>query len=89
MVSAARQMLDASMVILFGSRARRDHHARSDYDIAIVAPVGSRENWSEFSELVLEDAPTLHQIDLLLLDDSVSVELRDSVIKDGVVLYGT
>jgi predicted nucleotidyltransferase len=88
-VSAACRMLDASKVILFGSRARGDHHPRSDYDIAIVAPARSRESWSEFRELVLEDAPTLHKIDLLLLDDSVSAELRDSVTKDGVVLYGS
>lgn len=87
-VSAACQMLNASKVILFGSRARGDHHPRSDYDIAVVAPTLSRENWSEFRELVLEDAPTLHKIDLLLLDNSVSAELRDSITKDGVVLYG-
>lgn len=87
-VSAACKILHASKVILFGSRARGDHHLRSDYDIAVVAPTVGRESWSEFRELVLEDAPTLHQIDLLLLDNSVSAELRDAIAKEGMIPYG-
>ncbi len=35
---ALRQQIGATRVLLFGSRARRNHHKHSDYDLIIISP---------------------------------------------------
>lgn len=72
-------------VILFGSRAYGDADPRSDIDLAISAPGINTRRWLDM-KLLAEEAPTLLSISLVRLDDSPS-ELRDRVLKEGVVLY--
>ena len=71
-------------VILFGSRARGDNWERSDIDLAISG--GDRVRFTldvDESEIV----PTLLMFDVVDLDEPCNEELRESIKRDGVVLY--
>ncbi|WP_297964742.1 nucleotidyltransferase family protein [uncultured Anaerovibrio sp.] len=71
-------------VILFGSRARGDNWERSDIDLAISG--GDRVRFTldvDESEIV----PTLLMFDVVDLDEPCNEELRESINRDGVVLY--
>ena len=69
-------------VILFGSRARGDFKERSDIDLAVS---GGKD--ALFSLAVDEETSTLLSFDVVLLDGAVQEELRDSIQKEGIVLY--
>ncbi|MBI4588137.1 MAG: nucleotidyltransferase domain-containing protein [Candidatus Rokubacteria bacterium] len=72
-------------VWLFGSRARGDHRARSDIDLAVEAPGASRRAWLDLCRLV-EEATTLLRIDLVLIEDAPSA-LAQQIRREGRVLY--
>ena len=69
-------------VILFGSRARGDHWAKSDIDLAIRGGDGVR-----FALDVEAHASTLLTFDIVDLDEAMAPALRDSIAREGVVLY--
>lgn len=69
-------------VILFGSRARGDFWRASDIDLAIEG--GSK---SIFSIHMEEDTPTLLSFDVIDLSKNISLDLREMIQKEGVVLY--
>lgn len=71
-------------ILLFGSRARGDHHSRSDYDIAVEPDRTLNENWAQFWNLVDEAAPTLCKIDLINLADNLSESFRNQIEADGI-----
>ncbi len=71
-------------VVLFGSRARRDHAARADIDLAVEAPGASATEWQEIEEIV-DAAETLLPIDLVRLD-TAPPELRERIAAEGKVL---
>lgn len=74
-------------VILFGSRARRNHHDRSDFDIGVVGdeplPLKTYYRIGDF----LESLPTLYRIDWVDLNRAMD-RLRDSALENAVALYG-
>lgn len=76
---------EVKSVILFGSRAYGDADPRSDVDLAISAPQMNLRRWLNL-KLLAEETPTLLSITLVRLEDSPS-ELRERVLKEGVVLY--
>lgn len=69
-------------VILFGSRARGDHWAKSDIDLAIRGGDGVR-----FALDVEDQTSTLLTFDIVDLDEAMVPALRDSIAREGVVLY--
>jgi len=69
-------------VILFGSRARGDHHERSDIDIAV-----SGGDYSSFYWDIEEKAWTLLQFDIVELDAGISEQLETEIAKDGIIIY--
>ena len=69
-------------VRLFGSRARGDHHSRSDIDLAVTGG-----DVAKFAVAVDEEINTLLMFDVVDLDGPVQPELLESIEKDGVVLY--
>ena len=79
--------LSGYRVVLFGSRARRNHRERSDFDIGVLGeeplPLKTYYRISEF----LESLPTLYRIDWVDLN-SAREKLKENAIKDSVVLYG-
>lgn len=76
---------EVKAIMLFGSRACGDANPRSDVDLAISAPDISLRHWLDL-KMLAENAPTLLSITLVKLEDSPS-ELRERVLKEGIVLY--
>lgn len=68
--------------VLFGSRARGDHYKTSDIDLAV-----SGGDISRFSLSVDEETSTLLKFDFVNLDRAVQPELRESIEREGVILY--
>lgn len=73
-------------LLLFGSRARKDHAERSDYDIAVFAPQLSHREKVMFN-FVVADVPTLNKIDIVYIDEHLSGEMRQNIEKEGSVIY--
>jgi predicted nucleotidyltransferase len=74
-------------ILLYGSRARGDHRARSDIDIAIVAPRAGVPDWQRVMDIV-EDADTLLGIDCVRLDTlPLDDPLRRRIETDAISLY--
>jgi predicted nucleotidyltransferase len=74
-------------LVLFGSRARGDHRARSDFDIAVDCAGAGVMQWQELLD-VAETADTLHRIDLVRLDTLRADDpLRHAIERDGVVIF--
>lgn len=69
-------------VIVFGSRARGDYKEKSDIDLAVTGG-----DVIAFSLAVEEDTSTLLKFDIVNLDASVQEELRQSIEKEGIVIY--
>ncbi len=69
-------------VVLFGSRARGDYKRVSDIDLAVIGG-----NFAGFALDVDEETSTLLKFDIVNLDGSVQKELRDSIEREGRVLY--
>lgn len=74
-------------VILFGSRARNDTGARSDFDVAVDAPAMTEAEWARFAIELREKIPTLCGLDLVRLSPVLSAELQEKIRKEGVEIY--
>lgn len=74
-------------LVLFGSRARGDHCAVSDYDIAVygkdLSLLDKAGLWAD-----VEEVDTLKKIDLVFIDDNINDELLGNLERDGVTIYG-
>lgn len=81
-ICALAEKYGVEKVILFGSRARGDFYRTSDIDIALCGG-----DFPRFSLDVDEQTSTLLQYDIVNLDGAVSEELRDSIQKEGRILY--
>ena len=73
---------DVKKVVLFGSRARGDFKRTNDIDLAVYG-----ENFDHFALDVNEETSTLLQFDIVDADRKMQPELRESIEKEGVVLY--
>jgi predicted nucleotidyltransferase len=85
-IQKAAQTPKIQRVLLFGSRAREDHHSRSDYDFAIDAPQLTDLEWATWASAVREGIPTLCGVDVLRLDKA-SEALATQVQQEGKLLY--
>ena len=73
---------DVEKVLLFGSRARGDFKRTSDIDLAV-----SGGDFDRFALDVDEETTTLLMFDIVDLDIEMKSELRESIEKEGVILY--
>ena len=76
------QKYGVDTVILFGSRARGDYKRVSDIDLAVKGG-----DLVRFALDVEEETSTLLKFDVVNLDGSIQEELRDSIEKEGKILY--
>ena len=76
------QKYGGDIVILFGSRARGDYKRVSDIDLAVKGG-----DLVRFALDVQEETSTLLKFDVVNLDGSIQEELRDSIEKEGKILY--
>jgi predicted nucleotidyltransferase len=72
--------------VLFGSRARGDNSARSDYDLALDVAPASASDWCALGDAI-DRAPTLLKFDVVRLED-VSPDLRAEIEREGIQIYG-
>lgn len=78
------EKFDVKKIVLFGSRARKTNHLKSDIDIAVYGC----KNFELFSDALNEDLWSLLQLDIINMDKkNVSPELISEIERDGVVLY--
>ena len=83
-IAIAEKYSNVLKVWLFGSRARGDNHEKSDYDIAILAPMLSEKDKLGFLE-DLENIETFHKIDVVFVRES-NKELNENIERDGILL---
>lgn len=72
---------------LYGSRARGDHHERSDYDLAFLLSSGAEQG--EKARLFLdlqENEFTLKKIDVVFLDEIQNDSLKKTILREGIDL---
>jgi predicted nucleotidyltransferase len=81
-VELARNRIQPTRILLFGSRARGDHRERSDYDLAFEFPIAFEMHWPKFVLDAQENSPTLCGLDLINLRE-IRAELRDRILKEG------
>lgn len=85
-VDAAVARLAPERVILFGSRARGDGEATSDYDLAVDAPGLPEPQWARFVLDAQEGFGALLDLDLVRLDQA-DPGLRARIENEGQLLY--
>ena len=68
--------------MLFGSRARGDFKRTSDIDLAVAGG-----DFLRFALDVEEETSTLLEFDIVDLNRCMQQELRDSIEKEGRVIY--
>ncbi len=74
-------------IVLFGSRARGDHRARSDIDLGVDAPTATTDEWLNILELI-DNADTLLKIDCIRLDTlTKDSAFYAAILREGVLLY--
>ena len=74
----------AQRLVLYGSRARGDFHARSDVDLAVYGmPEKQRGSFS----VEAEDLPTLLKLDIVHISENMEPAFLQNIGKDGVTLY--
>ena len=71
-------------LVLFGSRARGDHHARSDYDFAVWGCTPQQR--AQFSDAVENDLDSLYSVDLVFVSEHTNAALLQNIEKDGICL---
>lgn len=76
---------NVSKVALFGSRARGDFNEKSDYDIAISAPLLNQEEKNMLLDEI-EAIDTLYKLDVVFINAKTSSELLRNIEKDGVII---
>ena len=82
-VAELAEQYQAEKVVLFGSRARRTHHEKSDIDLAVYGC----KNFNNFYFDMQEKVQTLLNFDVIDMEQGVSEELRQEIERDGVVIY--
>lgn len=85
LVNSAQKNSFIKKLILFGSRARGDHHERSDYDVAVE--LCDVQAWPSWALETRENVPTLCGLDLVKLDQDMSEDFKKVIKAEGVVIY--
>ena len=75
---------DIRRLLLFGSRARRDNHQRSDVDLAVAGG-----DVTGFTYALEEETHPLLSFDVVNLSEGISQELQAEIDRDGIDLYAS
>ena len=86
-VQTALKYLNLSKVVLFGSRARGDARERSDFDFAIFANNVTQDSRARVLLDIDENPVTLLGIDVIFWNDSLNIDLKEKILKEGIIVY--
>ncbi len=79
----AKQYPSLNKMVLFGSRARKEHTRLSDFDIALYFHgIPQRKILLDIDEI-----HTLLKIDVTIMQADLSQQFLENIKKDGIVLY--
>jgi len=78
--------LNPKKIILFGSRARKDHRPNSDFDFCVVEALNDAHKRSEVRLSIEDEAISLYKIDLLFYEE-LNKEYIDNIKREGVLIY--
>jgi len=83
-LAALAKAYGVERIALFGSRARRTHYDKSDFDLAVYGC----QNFIDFSFDVEESIDTLLKFDLIdMSDEKISTDLLADIERDKVIVY--
>ncbi|WP_432822861.1 nucleotidyltransferase domain-containing protein [Trichloromonas sp.] len=86
MAQIFRRYPQIERVLIFGSRAKGTDKPWSDFDLAVIAPTLSDQNfaqlWNEIDEL-----PLVFKLDLLHWDRLAQVTLKEKITQEGRRFY--
>lgn len=71
---------------VFGSRATGSARRASDIDLAVSAPSATPAEWAALRE-ALEEAPVIHEIDLVRAEETTNERLRQKITREGIVIH--
>lgn len=74
-------------IYLTGSRARGDHHERSDIDLTISCPLATPQQWEQIKDIARSNQETLLRVDPVCLEHITSKGHRDVVLHKRQLLY--
>lgn len=73
-------------VLLYGSRAKGTEKPHSDFDLAILAPSMSDQEFAlVWNELV--NLPLIFKLDILHFERLTNEKLKDKILKEGISFY--
>ena len=72
-------------LVLFGSRARGDYRARSDYDFAVWGC--TEQQRAQFSDAVENDLDSLYSVDLVFVNEHTDAALLENIAQDGIIMF--
>lgn len=81
LILKAKSDLDLQKLVVFGSRARGDHHPKSDYDLCFY--LESSKGWAKFCS---EDIETLLSVDMVSYSE-VDPQFKAEIDNTGVSIY--
>lgn len=85
-INIARRYKEVQKVVLFGSRARGNHHANSDIDLAVYTE--SNKEFKNFYKLIgdIEGIDTLYKFDVILVDQYLEEKLNQNIDREGILI---
>lgn len=85
-VSILKNYKTLDKAVIFGSRARGEYKYNSDIDIALF---GNNLTKNDFFQILnrIDEIDTHFSFDILHYDTLLKPELKNNIIKDGVVIY--
>lgn len=72
-------------IVLYGSRARGDHKASSDIDLAVF-PLPEFNNRGRLTS-DFDDLETLLKMDIVLIGNQTDEKLLENISREGVTVY--
>jgi predicted nucleotidyltransferase len=85
-ISILAAVSEVDQIVLFGSRARGTHNARSDFDLGVAGPKLTRGAVAR-AQLALEETTIPQQVNLLHISDVLQVRILREIERDGVVWF--
>jgi len=79
------------IVILFGSRAKENHHARSDYDFAVLVNNDAYDDWGIITKVWKDvgESLKLDEVDYDIIDlSTITNEMKNSILSGYKIIKG-